>query len=804
MSPPGERRTRKSSPADDKTLCARIQSCWERMASAFGADWPQRDTEAVETYARRSVELLLFLQLAEANGLVPEKTWASLTRDRHPDRQLDELTGALADRFGPGLFSVGPGEQSGFGTSTDDPIPPIDDRAFREALGALDADGRFEMPVEMLVEMLVDRPVEILGTVHQWLLGRQLRRRPDGSYESSKSSQTKKRGGIFYTPDCVVRYIVRRLVAEPAGADVVDLRNGSCQEILDPACGCGWFLLAAYRQLRDCHGDRSLSCRGQLMPLQQAAGGLHGMDVDPDAVLAARRSLWIEMARGQTDSARRSLIETLTKNIQHGDVLTGDALDCRADQFDAILGNPPYRRELNTKGLLDRIAQTEFGRRWRSPRMDLWYYFVHRGLELLKPAGRLSFIVPSYWTAGSGSGKLIHALRESACVEEIFLLDHLDVFPGVSGRHMILTLSKGSGQRSTTIKRPATDAGADAGTDAAPFLSGKAPLVIFSKTADQLFQSGRIDLERPCDELLEKLARWGRLDSLGKVRQGIAENPAAVTRPTNRRHADRWRIGEGVFALGPDELQRLDLSEREKKLIRPYHDLSDLGRYDLAEEPSLRLIYSTRWTCPDIDRFPALREHLERFRPIMEARRETRRARRAWWQLHWPREEALWESPKLIALQMARRPSFVPAARPVYVSFSTNVFLPTDGTREHLNYFAAILNSRLMWKWYRHHAKRRGVGLELSGHVLRQSPIARIDFSEAADQARHDRLVQLVDRMIRLTARARAAPDTPPNDEIAKIDRQIDAVVYALYGLTDAEIAQIESPVGPAVPAANR
>jgi hypothetical protein len=779
-------------PEADGALFARLQSCWEKIASALGTDRPQADTDIVEKHARRSVERLFFVQLAAAKGLLPKNAWVAFSRDRHPVRPWGALTAALADRFGPGLFSVEPDVPGGSAASTGDPIPPLDDRALREAIAALDADGQ--------LDTLGDRPTEILGAVHQWLLGRKLRRRPNGSYESSRSSQTRKRGGVFYTPDCVVRYIVRRLVAKPP-----------CQQILDPACGCGWFLLAACRRLLDYSGDpgwlgssgaspqkagtRGLARLdpahpGQLMHLQQLAKGLHGVDLDPDAVLAARRSLWLELAPGQTDSARRSLLETLTNNIRHGDVLNGDAFDGRADFFDAILGNPPYRRELNTKELFDRIAQTEFGRRWRSPRMDLWYYFVHRGLELLKPRGRLSFIVPSYWTAGSGSAKLIGALRESAGIEEIFLLDSLDVFPGVAGRHMILTITKGNRQRPTTIKRPATGAA----TDAEPFLSGTAPLVIFCKTADQLFRHGRIDLERPCDELLAKLARWPRLDSVGRVRQGIAENPASVTRATHRRHGGRWPVGEGVFALLPDELQRLDLSEREMELIRPYHDLSDLGRYDLAREPSLRLVYSTPETCPDIDAFPTIRRHLARFRPIMEARRETLSNKRPWWQLHWPRDETLWESPKLIALQMARRPSFVPAARPVYVSFSANVFVPDLRTPEHLNYFAAILNSRLIWKWCRHHAKRRGVGLELGGHVLRQTPIARIDFADASDRARHDHLVQLVDRIMHLTSQARAAPASPPDDEIAEVDRRIDAIVYALYRLTDEEIADIEIP----------
>jgi len=39
--------------------------------------------------------------------------------------------------------------------------------------------------------------------------------------------------------------------------------------------------------------------------------------------------------------------------------------------FDVVIGNPPYRRELNAKELFDRIAASPLGERWRQARMDL-------------------------------------------------------------------------------------------------------------------------------------------------------------------------------------------------------------------------------------------------------------------------------------------------------------------------------------------------------------------------------------------------------------------------------------------------
>jgi hypothetical protein len=51
----------------------------------------------------------------------------------------------------------------------------------------------------------------------------------------------------------------------------------------------------------------------------------------------------------------------------------------------------------------------------------------------------------------------------------------------------------------------------------------------------------------------------------------------------------------------------------------------------------------------------------------MRARRETKNGSNKWWHLHWPREQALWISAKVVCLQMAERPSFVTGHNPVYV-----------------------------------------------------------------------------------------------------------------------------------------
>lgn len=651
-----------------------------------------------------------------------------------------------------------------------------------------------------------------------------------------RDGESRREAGAYYTPDCVVDYIVRNAIG-PLLADRTP-REAAGLSVLDPACGTGSFLTGAYQYLLDWHRDRYLaeSCKpwasGSRARLHRAPdgrwrltmaerqrillGSVFGVDIDPSAVEAARLALVLRMladaspppqgttaANADEPEARleRIVSETLDRlaaNIRCGDVLIDpDAVSGMIGDsgggFDAVVGNPPYRRERGSKHLWKALANTEFGRKYRTPRMDFWYYFFHRGLQLLRPGGVLSFIVSAYWTSGTGAEKLVKALRDEAHLEEVFVLDDLPIFSGVAGRHAILRVVKQADGRPTCVRRLSSLGSASV----EDVLAGKLPLVVFQKTPEQLFRGHRMDLEPPADELLARIDQWPRLGDLGVVRQGIAENPASINARTNAAFGNRWRVGEGVFALRAEEVASLDLSPDEQSLLRPYYHLCDVQRYGLAGRPSRQLIYATPETCPEIARFPRLQHHLDRFRPIMEKRRETRNGTNRWWHLHWPREPWLWESPKIIALQFAPRPACAVSRSPAYVPFSMNVFVPSAGVGESLEYLCALLNSRLLWKWHLHHAKRRGVGLEINGRLLARTPIRRIDFSRQDERTAHDRVASLARAMSLLTQNYRSAPSAAKrsavSSQIEAIDHQIDRLVYELYGLTESQIAEVEN-----------
>jgi hypothetical protein len=108
-----------------------------------------------------------------------------------------------------------------------------------------------------------------------------------------------------------------------------------------------------------------------------------------------------------------------------------------------------------------------------------------------------------------------------------------------------------------------------------------------------------------------------------------------------------------------------------------------------------------------------------------------------------------------------------------------------------------ILNSALVTFYYRNRliTNRRSIA-QLKKVHLDQLPIRTIDFSDSTDKTRHDRMVELVERMLDLNKQLAEVKEpqtkTVLQRQIDTTDRQIDRLVYELYELTEEEITIVE------------
>lgn len=554
--------------------------------------------------------------------------------------------------------------------------------------------------------------------------------RPDST---ARLSPTQRRQlGSYYTPAPIVRFIVKRCLR-----DDLPVGTGAGPRILDPACGDGVFLAGVFDRLA---AGKTFSQSERLAIVREH---IFGVDIDPPAVMAARATLREKIAASNSQLADETEA-VLAANIRVGNALVGpdfspnssmlfetDGFSWRdafpdvaaAGGFDVILGNPPYRRELDAKELFEEISGSPLGKKWRQPRMDLWYYFLHRGLDLLKPGGVLSFIVNSYWTASASAGKLIARLQQEANLDEFVLLGIANVFANVRGRHLIFRLHK---ERGTTpcqvISLEQKSSGKAATQRCLEQLENLAATESYEIPQQSLYSGGRLTLAKPSSQqhIFEQCVTLGECF---ETAQGMAENPPRINRRLKEKLDGRFRVGDGVFVLTSEEVERLEFDDREQALLRPYYETASLDRYQIPAEPTHQVLYLTRETAPRLEEFPTVCRHLEQFRSVMEQRRETRLGMNAWWHLHWPRQERLFTESSILSVQMGRVPRFALAANQSFVGFSVNVILARTAVCLGLETLVGILNSATAADWFARHAKHRGVNLEINLGILRQFPL---------------------------------------------------------------------------------
>ena len=133
-----------------------------------------------------------------------------------------------------------------------------------------------------------------------------------------------------------------------------------------------------------------------------------------------------------------------------------------------------------------------------------------------------------------------------------------------------------------------------------------------------------------------------------------------------------------------------------------------------------------------------------------------------------------------------------------YLGLTDTTILYEANQPESLHYLLGLLNSRLLTFRFRFIGKLKSGGiLEYFWNSISKLSIRRIDFSDVRDVARHDRLTQLVKRMIKTKQQlTEATTDYDKNlygRKCVNLDYQINMLVYELYDLTDEEIGIIET-----------
>ena len=461
---------------------------------------PGMSPHTVLACTQKLLDRILFCAFCEDRGLLPHDSIAKAYQHRnpyHPRPIWDNFRGLFqAINAGNEVLEI-PAYNGGLFAPDDDLdrlcVPDPVCGYFRD-LGVYDYRPVSEATDDESAGSLVD--VDILGHIFEQSITDLEKLRSElergaspASLEEQKSRRKKE--GAFYTPAFITRYNVsqalggvlrdrferlRREHHEAAKATArAALENPNVYlldkltkpqrdalvrfweawqdelaavRLVDPACGSGAFLIEAFDQLHaayEASNDRLQELRGQRtlfdLDRQILENNLYGVDLNGEAVEICRLSLWIKTAQ------RGKVLTSLDHNICVGNSVVNDpGIDPRAFDwlatfpdvfghggFDVVVANPPYvRQELLSaiKPHLQAHFQSYHGM------ADLYVYFYELGLKLLRPGGRLSFIVTNKWMKAGYGEPLRRFLAQNAWLESVVDFGHAkqifedaDVFP---------------------------------------------------------------------------------------------------------------------------------------------------------------------------------------------------------------------------------------------------------------------------------------------------------------------------------------------------------------------------------------
>lgn len=414
---------------------------------------------------QKLLDRLLFIFFAEDSGLLPPNSMVKIIEQWEKLKELDEykpLYSRVKKYFGyldtghkfknyelfaynGGLFK--PDEVL-------DRIEISDEVLVRHTRKLSEYDFESEVDVNILGHIFENSLSEIEAVSQQISNG-----------EAPQTSK-RKQDGVFYTPQYITKYIVENTVGRLCTEKKQELgiveeeyfsdknrrtdtkkrlmeRLQAYREwllgltILDPACGSGAFLNAALQFLMAEHSlidEMEAKLTGASIVFQGVENSilennLYGVDINEESVEIAQLALWLRTAKPHRK------LNTLSGNIKCGNSLISDpavagdkAFDWQKEfpqvfekgGFDVVIGNPPYIRPHN---LADKDKVYYWNRfSVAQQKTDIYAFFVEFGCSLLKPNGKLGYIIPKTWWSIYSFKKLRELLLNQYNMHQIGLL----------------------------------------------------------------------------------------------------------------------------------------------------------------------------------------------------------------------------------------------------------------------------------------------------------------------------------------------------------------------------------------------
>ncbi|WRB31561.1 class I SAM-dependent DNA methyltransferase [Helicobacter pylori] len=436
--------------------------------------------------------------------------------------------------------------------------------------------------------------------------------------------------------------------------------------------------------------------------------------------------------------------------------------------FDCIIGNPPYIRQEQIKDLKP-LLEKQYQDFYNST-ADIYTYFFALALNLLKEKGFSAFITSNKYTRTKYGAKLREWLLKKTTIVSYMELNALKVFESAAVDTSIMSFIKQTPPKESDFKYYEPTPNDKENLKSAPSLLMKQNAL---STESFIFANTTLlDLRDKIEQSGTPLKDWGIQINYG-IKTGANE---AFIIPTEKR----------------DEILNACKTQEERKrteaLIKPILRGKDIKRYSfmwahlwvIATFPSLKL---------DIDDYPSLKTYLSQFRPRIDQSGEKncrKKTNNQWFETQDTiayHEE--FEKEKIVYGEIVQEPRFYldngECELGYFYAEATSFIL----TGEHLCYLLGMLHSKLITFAFK--TFYAGGGLGESGYRYKKAFIERLPIPQITENQ------ELADKITDGAKQILVLKEKDPKANTQRLEKEIDALVYQLYNLTDEEIKIIEN-----------
>jgi len=428
--------------------------------------------------------------------------------------------------------------------------------------------------------------------------------------------------------------------------------------------------------------------------------------------------------------------------------------------FDIVLGNPPYFMISNEPRLKEVNENYEIFKNTA----DIYTLFIERGLQILKPEGKLSFITSNKWLRAAYGESLREFLLKNTTIDKLIDFDGLKIFDEANVDTSIIELTKHkNGKQSVDAVR--FDKTFDLENDSISeyFDMRKIELKDLSKESWNLKSEKENALKTKIEKIGKPLKNWN-INIYRGITTGLNE----------------------AFVIDNDKKEQLIKEDKKNaQIIKPLLRGRDIKQYYYINS-DLWIIGVFPAQNIKIEKYPKIEKYLENYKTQLESKpfefkgewngRKT--GNFEWYEIqdntaYFPE----FEKEKIIFTKASQTKSFAYDDKGMYLQNTSYIL-----TGSNLKYLLGILNSKLITYAFLNFYQSGGIEGEITVQAINEIPIPEIT---DANKTKVDKMETLVNEIITLKENDKEA-------DVSVQTNKIDKLVYKLYDLTDAEIAIIE------------